>query len=93
MREKGPIMPGGAGMGAAASAAALRRIQSPGSAHWPRPVRCACWLPCLQGTLRTYARMTGPCDPPAAIGLEMSAGLQDDLPGPTEVNSCFEAGG
>lgn len=39
----------------------------------------------LQGTLRTYARLTGPCDPPAAIGVEMSAGLQNDLPGPSEV--------
>jgi hypothetical protein len=38
-----------------------------------------------QGTLRTYARLTGPCDPPAAIGVEMSASLQDGLPGPTEV--------
>lgn len=41
--------------------------------------------PPVQGTLRTYARLMGPCDPPAAIGLEMSASLQDGLPGPKEV--------
>lgn len=35
-----------------------------------------------QGSFRTYARLTGACDPPAALGVEMSAGLQEGLPGP-----------
>lgn len=35
-----------------------------------------------QGSFRTYARLTGACDPPAALGVEMSADLQEGLPGP-----------
>ena len=36
-----------------------------------------------QGWFRTYTRLSGPCDPPVAVGVEMSAGLQDNLPGPS----------
>ena len=31
-----------------------------------------------------YARMTGPCDPPAAIGVELTTGIQEGLPNGSE---------
>ncbi|PSC67941.1 DNA polymerase eta isoform B [Micractinium conductrix] len=33
-----------------------------------------------RGTMIGYARMTGPCDPPAAIGVELTTGIQEGLP-------------
>ena len=75
---------------AAARAGALHALllQPPACHASPSRLHPAPPAPPPQGTLRTYARLTGPCDPPAAVGLEMSASLQDGLPGPKEVRCC-----